>query len=86
MIAAELVRQAASLAADALFERFVLWPMSGQPIPNEKCILSVDYSRYPSLQQFGVLCGFLNDQTLALDGEGKEILAEEAFNFRLAGN
>ncbi|CAF4685104.1 unnamed protein product [Rotaria sp. Silwood1] len=29
LIAAELVRQAASLSADALFERFILWPLDG---------------------------------------------------------
>ncbi len=80
-----MVRQAASLAADALFERFVLWPIDGEPIPNEQCIGSIDFSRYCSLEQFGVLCGFLADLILDLEQDGKDILAEQAFSFRVAG-
>ncbi len=73
------------MAADALFERFILWPIDGEPIPNENCITSIDFSQYPSLEQFGVLCGFLGDLTLDLQEDGKNILAEQAFSFRVAG-
>ncbi|CAF4727374.1 unnamed protein product, partial [Rotaria socialis] len=84
-IAAELARQAASMAADALFERFILWSIDGEPIPNENCVESVDFLQYPSIQQFGVLCGFFKDLKLDLEPEGKAILAEQSFNFRVAG-
>ncbi|CAF4518031.1 unnamed protein product, partial [Rotaria socialis] len=85
-IAAELARQAASMAADALFERFILWSIDGEPIPNENCVESVDFLQYPSIQQFGVLCGFFKDLKLDLEPEGKAILAEQSFNFRVAGS
>ncbi len=73
------------MATDALFERFILWSIDGTPIPNENCITSIDFSRYPSLEQFGVLCGFLKDLFLDLEAEGKSILAEQSFGFRVAG-
>ncbi|CAF4075256.1 unnamed protein product, partial [Rotaria magnacalcarata] len=86
IIAAELARQAADMAADAFFERFILWPMDGEPIPNHNCIASIDFSNYPSLEQFGILCGFFSNLYLDLEEEGKGILAEQSFNFRLAGS
>ncbi|CAF3290441.1 unnamed protein product [Rotaria sp. Silwood2] len=86
LIAAELARQAASMATDALFERFILWPIDGQPIPNEDCIPCIDFSQYPSLEQFGVLCGFFSNLNLDLEPEGRAILAEQSFNFRVAGS
>ncbi|CAF1501432.1 unnamed protein product, partial [Rotaria sordida] len=84
LIAAELARQAPSMAADALFERFILWPIDGEPIPNENCITCIDFSQYPSLEQFGILCGFFTDLNLDLEPEGKAILAEQSFGFRVA--
>ncbi|CAM4803696.1 unnamed protein product [Rotaria magnacalcarata] len=86
IIAAELARQAADMAADAFFERFFLWPMDGEPIPNHNCVASIDFSNYPSLEQFGILCGFFSNLYLDLEEEGKGILAEQSFNFRLAGS
>ncbi|CAF5002298.1 unnamed protein product [Rotaria sp. Silwood1] len=85
LVAAELVRQAASLSADALFERFLLWPLDGEPIPNEKCITSIDYSQFCSLEQFSVLCGFFADLILELEPDGKQILADQAYEFRITG-
>ncbi|CAF2669967.1 unnamed protein product [Rotaria sp. Silwood2] len=85
LVAAELVRQAASLSADALFERFLLWPLDGEPIPNEKCITSIDYSQFCSLEQFSVLCGFFADLILELEPVGKQILADQAYEFRITG-
>lgn len=85
LVAAELARQAGFMAADALFERFILWPVDGEPISNDDCITSIDFSQYPSLQQFGVLCGFFKNLYMDLEDEGKAILAEQSFNFRLAG-
>ena len=73
------------IAVDALFERFIFWPFDSEPIPNEKCITSVDFSCYPSLEQFRVLCGFFGDLILDLEQEGKAILAGQAFSFRIAG-
>ena len=73
------------MAADALFERFILWPIDGEPIPNENCITCVDFSQYASLEQFGVLCGFFNNLNLDLEPDEKDILAEQSFNFRVAG-
>ncbi|CAF1173603.1 unnamed protein product [Rotaria sordida] len=83
LVAAELVRQTASLSADALFERFLLWPLDGEPIPNEKCITSIDYSQFCSLEQFSVLCGFFADFILELEPDGKQILADQAYEFRI---
>jgi hypothetical protein len=37
------------------------------------------------LEQFGVLCSFLADLILDLEKDGKDILAEQAFSFRIAG-
>ncbi|CAF3396062.1 unnamed protein product [Rotaria socialis] len=86
LLAAELARQAACMAADALFERFILWPIDGEPIPNEDCIKSIDVTQFPTLEQFAVLCGFFHDLYLDLEQEGKDILAEQAFSFRVAGS
>ncbi|CAF4233459.1 unnamed protein product, partial [Rotaria sordida] len=83
LVAAELVRQTASLSADALFERFLLWPLDGEPIPNEKCITSIDYSQFCSLEQFSVLCRFFADLILELEPNGKQILADQAYEFRI---
>ncbi|CAF3748763.1 unnamed protein product [Rotaria sordida] len=77
LVAAESVRQTASLSADALFERFLLWPLDGELIPNEKCITSIDYSQFCSLEQFSVLCGFFADLILELEPNGKQILADQ---------
>ncbi|CAF3966112.1 unnamed protein product [Rotaria magnacalcarata] len=85
LLAAELARQAACMAADALFERFILWPIDGEPIPNEDCIKSIDVTQFPTLEQFAVLSGFFHDLYLDLEQEGKDILAEQAFSFRVAG-
>ncbi|CAF4752701.1 unnamed protein product [Rotaria sp. Silwood2] len=85
LVAAELVRQAASLSADALFERFLLWPLDGEPIPNEKCTTSIDYSQFCSLEQFSVLSGFFADLILELEPDGKQILADQAYEFRITG-
>ena len=79
------MRQTASLAADALFERFIIWPIDGEPIANERCVQSIDFSQYPSLEQYAVMCGFLRNLTLDLEDEGKRILAEQALSFRIAG-
>ncbi|CAF1458453.1 unnamed protein product [Rotaria magnacalcarata] len=84
LLAAELARQAACMAADALFERFILWPIDGEPIPNEDCIKSIDVTQFPTLEQFAVLSGFFHDLYLDLEQEGKDILAEQAFSFRVA--
>ncbi|CAF1484050.1 unnamed protein product, partial [Rotaria sordida] len=86
LIAAELARQAASMAASALFERFILWPIDGESIPNENCITYIDFSQYSSLEQFGILCGFFSDLNLNLKPEGKGILAEQSFSFRVAAS
>ena len=73
------------MAADALFERFIIWPIDGHPIPNETCIDSIDFSHYPSLRQFSVMCGSFADLTMDLEEPGKGILAEQAYDFRIAG-
>jgi hypothetical protein len=59
--------------------------LDGEPIPNEKCITTIDYSQYCSLEQFAVLCGFLSDLILQLEPDGKNILADQALEFRNAG-
>ncbi len=73
------------MSADALYERFILWPLDGEPIPTKKCIVEIDYSKYCSLEQFAVFCGFFSDLILELTPDGKEILGEQAFQFRIDG-
>ncbi|CAF1481034.1 unnamed protein product [Adineta steineri] len=85
LIASELVRQAASLSADQLFERFIFWPVDGEPIRNDQCITSIDFYEYCSLEQFSIFCGFFVDLILDIELDGKTILADQAFEFRVAG-
>ncbi|CAF4079659.1 unnamed protein product [Adineta steineri] len=85
LIAAELVRQAASLPADQLFERFIFWPVDGEPIRNDQCITSIDFYQYCSLEQISIFCGFFADLILNIKLDGKSILADQAFEFRVAG-
>ncbi|CAF4006891.1 unnamed protein product [Adineta steineri] len=85
LIASELVRQAASLSADQLFERFIFWPVDGEPIRNDQCITSIDFYEYCSLEQFSIFCGFFADLILDIELDGKTILADQAFEFRVAG-
>lgn len=54
--------------ADALFERITLFPLEGDPIANENCLPEIDFTRYPSLEQFGMICGYFSDVKLKLDG------------------
>ena len=70
--------------ADAFFERIALFPIEGDPIANEDCLPEIDTTRYPSLDQFGVICGFLGDIKLKLDEEGGTDLARLAHEMKLS--
>ena len=76
---------ATSSSADSLFERFLLWPLDGVPIPNNRCIASIDYIQYCSLEQFAVFCGFFSNLVLELETDGQELLAAQAEEFRQQG-
>lgn len=68
--------------ADAFFERITLFPVEGDPIANEECLPEIDSSRYPSLDLFGIICGFLGDIKLELDENGGAELAELTFEMK----
>jgi len=59
--------------------------LDGIPIRNDRCIESIDYSQYCSLEQFAVLCGFFSDLILQLEPDGKNILAAQSEEFREEG-
>ena len=68
--------------ADAFFERITLFPMEGDPIPNEDCLSNIDKNQFPSLEQFGVICRFFGDVKLQLDDEGGADLARLSFEMK----
>lgn len=70
--------------ADALFERITLFPLEGDPIANEDCLPEIDFTRYPSLEQFGIVCGFLSDVKLRLDMNGDSELARLTLEMKKA--
>ena len=70
--------------ADAFFERLTFFQLEGDPIANEDCIPEIDTNRYPSLEQFGVICGFLSDLKLELDDEGDGDVARLTFEMKKA--
>ena len=70
--------------ADALFERITLFPLEGDPIANEDCLPEIDSTRFPSLDQFGVICGFLSDVKLRLDENADAELARLTLEMKKA--
>ena len=68
--------------ADAFFERITLFPMEGDPIPNEDCLSNIDKNQFPSLEPFGVICGFFGEVKLQLDDEGGADLARLSFEMK----
>lgn len=81
----QLVRQSSSSSADALFERMIYWPLDGVPIPDEACLLEIDFDRYPSIEQFSVICGYLADLSVAVGKDAEQLLSSWSFDMRLAG-
>ena len=75
LIISQLGRIASHQMADVLFERITLFPLEGDPIANDDCLPEIDLSRYPTMEQFGMICGFLMDVKLKLDGNGDFELA-----------
>ena len=82
LIVSQLGRIANRQMADAFFERITLFPMEGDPIPNEDCLSNIDTNQFPSIEQFGVICGFLGDVKLQLDDEGGADLARLLFEMK----
>ena len=70
--------------ADAFFERITLFPLEGDPIANVDCLPEIDTARFPSLEQFGVICGYLGDVKLQLDLEGDVELADLTLQMKKA--
>jgi hypothetical protein len=64
LIISQLGRIASRQMVDAFFERIKLFPVGGDPIPNEDCLPEVDTTRFHILDQFGVICRFLGDVQL----------------------
>ncbi|CAF1429950.1 unnamed protein product [Adineta ricciae] len=86
LIISQLGRIASHQMADALFERIILFPLEGDPIANENCLPEIDSSRYPSLEQFGMICGFLSDVKLRLNDNADVELARLTFDMKKASN
>ncbi|CAK9189220.1 unnamed protein product [Sphagnum troendelagicum] len=86
LFVSQLARQATSSTCDALFERILIWPLDGKPIPNEACLKQIDFMQYPSLEQFGIISAFFGDLELKPDDETDKRLADWSFNMRLAAN
>ena len=81
----QLVRQSSSTSADALFERMVFWPLDGVPIPNEACLTEIDSDRYPTIEQFSVVCSLLGDLSIKLDDDAEKLLSTWSYQLRLSG-
>lgn len=63
-----------SKSADALFERIIYWPLDGAPIRNEDCLAEIDYDRYPSIEQFSIICALLGDLNISLNADAEKRL------------
>jgi hypothetical protein len=53
-----ITRRAQNTLADALYERFVFWVLSGDVIDTEINRPSWDCSRWPTIEQFSVIMSF----------------------------
>ena len=84
MIVSQLGRIAGHQMADAFFERITLFPLGSDPIPNEDCLPEIDTSRFPTLEQFGVICGFLGDVKLKLDESSDTNIAQLTLDMKRA--
>jgi hypothetical protein len=63
---------------DALFERFIIWTLSGSLIKTSHCLKSVDYHRYPTLQQFSIICSFVENTTLDFEEAAEKTITDWA--------
>ena len=59
---------------DALFERFIIWTLSGNLIKTADCLKSVDHSRYPTLQQFSIICSYVENTTFDFEEDAGKII------------
>ena len=84
LIVSQLGRIASRHMADAFFERITLFPLEGDPIANDDCLPEIDSTRFPSLEQFGTICGFLGDIRLRLDDTGGQELARSTLEMKRA--
>lgn len=69
---------------DALFERITLFPLEGDSIANENCLPEIDFGRCPSLEQFGMICGFISNVKLKLDINVDTELSKLTFEMKKA--
>jgi hypothetical protein len=70
--------------ADAFFERITLFPVGGDPIANADCLPEIDTSRFPTLEHFGMICGFLGDVKLKLNEASDTDIAEVTLELKRA--
>ena len=44
------------------------------PIRNEECLVEIDYDRYPSIEQFSIICALLVDLNISLNADAEKRL------------
>ena len=63
---------------DALFERFIIWTLGGNLIKTADCLELVDHIRYPTLQQFAIICSFMENTNFNFDDDAGMVITEWA--------
>ncbi|CAF1090123.1 unnamed protein product [Didymodactylos carnosus] len=77
LFSSQLARQASS-------ERLLLWPLDGEPIPNEQCISEIDRQRFPPIEQFTLVSCYFGDIRIEASNEANDLLTHAAYEFRVA--
>lgn len=72
MIALQLQRRATNAAADALFERFQIWPLGGPSISIPAKVPRIDDRKYPTLGQFAIIMSFFERIKIIYGQDAKE--------------
>jgi hypothetical protein len=62
-----IIRRAQNTLADALFERFLFWVLSGDTIDTEITRRKWDYFRWPTIEQFAVIMSFFECLEMRFD-------------------
>jgi hypothetical protein len=70
---------------DALFERFLLWPLNPKPIMMTSNIYPIDNKRNPSLDQFTIILSHFKNIHLAFTDAAKGVIIQLGNNLATAG-
>ena len=64
----------------------VYWPLDGVPIRNEECLAEIDFDRFPSPDQFSIICVLLGDLSITLGEDAEKCLSDWSYDLRVKGS